>query len=150
MDVLEGYTTEEIQAIARKHNERAVINAISNGAIIMVLSTILMRSDINISEIADDKITEIINESYQWINQIADNLPMGDMVSSIYAKLMGIMEMAIDKVGVIGITLASKSVSFVMDTITDGTKTVKMKKEIEEIRTKIHETYEFEPNNRSR
>lgn len=175
MDVLEGYTTEEIQEIARKHiesrrterkdlilkinkidkeyrkhNEHAVIRGITNGTLIIALSAVLMRNDMNISEIANDKIIQMINESYERINQITDNIPMGEITSVVYAKVMGIAEVAIEKIGIVGIILASKAVSFVTDTVSDGIKTVKMKKEMNSIRDKIEETYEFEPNNRSK
>lgn len=107
-----------------------------------------MKSNINISDVADVKITEMISESYRWINQITEDLPMGEMVPIIYAKIMGVVEIAIDKFGIIGISLASKSVSFVIDAVKDGIKTVKMKKELEELENKFHETYEFESNYR--
>ena len=168
MDVLEGYTSEEIEELARKHieyqkkegkelrlkiskidknyrkhNERAVIRAITNGTMIIGLSAVLMKSNINISEFGNDTITELINQSYEWINQLTDNIPMGDMVSTIYAKIMGILETAVDKVGIIGIVLANRAVSFVTDTVKDGVKTIKTKKEINMLKDKLHELDEL-------
>ena len=168
MDVLDGYTTEQIEEIARKHienrnaekkelklkitkidkdyrkhNERAIITAVTNGTVIIALAAVLMKSDINISEVGNDRVMQLINESYEWVNQITDNIPMGDMASTIYAKLMGVLEIVIDKIGVIGIILANRAISFVTSTIKDGVKTVKMKKQINELERKL-ETYKEE------
>lgn len=175
MDVLEGYTSEEIEEIARKHiesqrterkelrlkiskidknyrkhNEQAVIRAISNGAVIIGLSAILMKSNINISEFGNDTVTELINQSYEWINQLTNNIPMGDMASTIYAKMMGILEIAIDKFGIFGIALANRAVSFVTDSIKDGIKTIKTKKEINMLKDRLHELDEFKREERSK
>ena len=175
MDVLDGYTTEQIEELARKyienrnvekkelklkiakidknyrkHNERAVITAITNGTVIIALAAVFMKSDINISEFGNDRVMQLINESYEWVNQIADNIPMGDMVSTIYAKLMGVLEIVIDKIGVIGIILANRAISLATNTVKNGIKTVKMKKEMEEIREKLRESYHFEQDNKSK
>ena len=102
-----------------------------------------MKSDINISEFGNDRVIQLINESYEWVNQITDNIPMGDMASTIYAKLMGVLEIVIVKIGVIGIILANRAISFVTSTVKDGVKTVKMKKQINELERKL-ETYKEE------
>ena len=165
MDALDGYTTEQIEELARKyienrstekkelklkitkidkdyrkHNERAVITAITNGTVIIALAAVIMKSDINISEFGNDRVMELINESYEWVNQITDNIPMGDMASTIYTKLMGVLEIVIDKIGIVGIALANRALSFITSTVKDGVKTVKMKKQINELERKL-ETY---------
>ena len=169
MDVLEGYTTEEIQELARihlgqqekdrqewnlkikkidkkykEHNKRSVINAISTGSIIVALSIVFMKSDVNISDFWSQELYNMLSGFNSEFVELMKKFPFGDLGASIYTKIMTGLETFIDDYGIMGAILASRSVSFITSTISNASKSIKMKRELNELQNKLEESYSFE------
>lgn len=163
MNNLEQYTEEEISDFAKKylenqetekqnltlkitsvnkeykkHNAKAVRSAIINGTIILAVSTILMKSETNIADMGNTQILRMMDEVQTFGEDILSLISIGDFPVVLYTKLMGVLDYAIEQVGIVGIALASKSISFVMNSIGDSIKSRKMKKELNDLKELLH------------
>ena len=155
-DILKEYSQEEIEQLAiqqlenndledeakivkidkeyKQHNKKAVMRAITNGFIIFVFVEIALHTDPSASKIDTDSIMNSIEKLYSAIPLINT-----DAILAVYAKMFDMMNNIIDKIGIFGMILSTKSIKFVVNTLGDTKKSIKMKKEIEELQKKIDE-----------
>ena len=151
-NILDGYSKEEIESLAikqlqdneqetilkiekidkeyKKHNKQAVMRAVKNGAIIVMFVGIVLSSDSNISRFGTEDITAIFDR----VIQFASELPESEMLVATYTQVFDTFIKVVDKIGLMGIILASKSINFVSSTLKDTTKSVKIKKELLELK----------------
>ena len=151
-NILDGYSKEEIENLAiqqlqnneqettlkiekidkeyKKHNKQAVMRAVKNGAIIIMFVGIVLSSDSNISRFGTDDITAILDKVIQFASQ----LPESEMIVAMYTQMFDTFIKVVDTIGLMGIILASKSINFVLSTLKDTTKSVKIKKELSELK----------------
>ena len=159
MEDLEQYSQEEIEALARKylenqeyekselslkitkvdkeykkHNKKAISSAIINGTMILAVSTILMRSETNIADMGNTQILGMMDQVQNFGEEILSFISISDFSVVLYTKLMGALDYAVEQVGIVGIALASKSVSFVLKSIGNTAKSLKIKKELNELK----------------
>ena len=155
-EILNGYTEEEIEELAikqinfeneeitlkienidkeyKKHNKKTVSKAILNGSLILIISGIVLNSNSAISEFG----TEDLNEVFDKLTNAVSFLPQSDLLISIYARMFDGLNIIIDKVGIVGLILATKAIKFVLSIIKDTKKGLCMKKELLELEAKLN------------
>lgn len=155
-EILNGYTQEEIEELAikqlevedenltlkiekidkdyKKFNKKAVMKAILNGSIILAFSGIVLSSDSKISEFGTEDLTNIFNR----LTEVVSYLPKSDILISLYAKMFDGINFMIDKMGLMGLVLATKSIKFVLSTIKDTKKSLEMRRELLELEAKLN------------
>ena len=153
-DILKNYSQEEIEELAikelenennaatfkitkidkeyKKHNKQAITRAIINGTIILLCTGIVLGSDSNLSDFGTEDLTNIFNN----ITEMATNLPKSDILVATYAKMFDGINYIIDKIGLIGIILASKSIKFILTSVRDVKKSIAIKNELDELQNK--------------
>ena len=151
-NILDGYSKEEIENLAikqlqvteqettlkiekidkeyKKHNKQAVMRAVKNGAIMVMFVGIVLSSDSNLSRFGTEDITAIFDKALEF----ASKLPDGEILVSIYTQTFDAFIKVVDTIGLMGIILASKSINFVTTTLKDTTKSIKIKKELSELK----------------
>lgn len=158
-DILKDYSQEEIEALAikqlesngfeentslkitnidkeyKKHNKQAITKAIINGSIILLCAGVVLSSDSNLSSFGTEDLTKVFDN----ITKSASSLPKSDVLVAVYTKMFEGINYIIDKIGLIGIVLATKSIKFVLSTVKDTRKTLKMKKELLNLKKSIEE-----------
>lgn len=158
-DILKGYTQEEIEAFAirqlenndleenttfkitkidkeyKKHNQRAVSKAIINGSTILLCAYIVLSSDSNISSFG----TEDLQNIFDSMTQLVSYLPKSDLLIAIYTKMFDGLNYIIDKMGLVGIILATKSIKFLLSTVKDAKQTLRMRRELLELKKVFEE-----------
>ncbi len=158
-EILKDYSQEEIEALAikqlenddfdediplkitkidkeyKRHNTKAITKAIINGTIILTCAGIVLSSDATLSNFGTDDLMNVFDK----ITQSMSFLPGSDTFIAVYTKMFDGISSIIDKMGLMGIILASKSVKFVLLTIKDTKKTIKIKKELSELKKTIEE-----------
>lgn len=155
-EILNGYTEEEIEELAikqinfeneelifkienidkeyKKHNKKAVSKAILNGSLILIISAFVMNTNSSISEFG----TEDLNEIFEQLTNAVSFLPQSDLLISIYARMFEGLNIIIDKIGIVGLILATKSVKLVLSIAKDTKKGLCMKKELLELEAKLN------------
>ena len=156
-DILKNYTQEEIEELAlksleteatettlqitkidkdyKKHNQQAVTRAIMNGATILVCASIVLSSDSNLSSFGTEDLANLFHQ----ITEIASYLPKSDILVAVYTKLFDGVSAIIDKIGLVGILLACKSINFILTSVKDIKKTFIMKEELKELKQKLEQ-----------
>lgn len=158
-EILKDYSQEEIEALAikqlenddfegdmtlkitkidkeyKRHNTKAITKAIINGTFILICAGIVLNSDATLSNFGTDDLMNVFNK----ITQSISFLPGSDIISAVYTKMFDDISSIMDKMGLMGIILASKSVKFVLSTVKDTKKTVKIKKELSDLKKTIEE-----------
>lgn len=119
----------------KKHNQKALTKAILNGSIILLCAGIVLSSDSNISNFGTEDLTHIFDN----ITQSVANLPKSDVLVAVYTKMFDGINYIIDKIGLMGLVLATKSIRFVLSTVKDTKQTLKMKKELSALKQSIEE-----------
>jgi len=154
-DILKGYSKKEIEELAvkqlkseeenisykiveidkkyKKHNKQAVINATKNAAVILVFIGIVLNSETNISNIGTDELSNVFDN----VIKFAEKLPKSDILVTVYTGLFEGLNQIIEKIGLMGMILATKSVKFITTTLKDSRKSIKIKKELEELEEKL-------------
>lgn len=163
-DILDGYSKEEIEALAikqlesnnkeedilkiekidkeyKRHNSKTVTKAIINGATIFLCIAIVLNSDSNISNFGTEELSNLFNS----IMDLVSFLPKNEILIATYTKLFDGVNQIIDKLGLMGIVLANKSIHFLLSTIKDTKKSFKIKKELLGLKAIIDEK-EYEDN----
>lgn len=158
-DLLKDYSQQEIEGLAikqlennnfeenipikikkidteyKRHNKKAITKAILNGSIILLCASIVLNSDSNISNFGTEDLTNIFDNIVQTVS----TLPKSDVLVAVYTKMFDGINFIIDKIGLMGIILATKSIKFVLSTVKDTKKTLKMKKELLDLKQSIEE-----------
>lgn len=153
-DILKNYTQEEIEQLAimainnneieesvplkiekidkeyKKHNNKAVTKAIFNASIIILGSYILLTTDSNVSRFS----MEEINVLFEKLIELVSYLPKSELLVETYTMTFDKLSMLIEKLGIVGMLLFSKSISFILTTIKDSKKSIKIKKELSELK----------------
>lgn len=154
-DILKNYSQEEIEELAikelenennqtkfkitkidkeyKKHNKQAITRAIVNGTIILLCVGIVLSSDSNLSNFGTEDLSNIFNN----ITEMASNLPKSDILVAVYAKMFDRINYIIDKIGLMGIILASKSIKFILTSVKDVRKSTLIKNELNELKNKL-------------
>ena len=155
-EILKDYSKEEIEALAlkqleveenenielkvtkidkeyKKHNKRAVIKAIINASTIILFAAVILNSESSLSRFGTEDISDLINS----ITSNLEFLPFSEIINGVYAKMFEILNSIIDKIGIMGIVLASKSIKFVLSSFKDTKKSIDMKKEMEVLKNII-------------
>lgn len=156
-DIIKKYSQEEIEELAikelenennqttlkivkidkeyKKHNKKAITRAIFNGTVILMCAGIVLSSNSNLSKFG----TEDLINFFDNITQIFSALPKSDILVAVYAKMFDGINFIVDKIGIMGIILATKSIKFVLSTVKDTKKTLEMKKELFDLKQIIEE-----------
>ena len=158
-DILKEYTKEEIEALAikqiennnleenstlkiikidkeyKKHNRQAVTRAIINGSIILLCAGIVLSSNSNISSFGTEELKNIFDSFTQSVSNLP--LPKSDLLVAIYTKMFDGINYIIEKIGLMGIVLATKSIKFVLSSVKDTRQTLKMKKELLDLKKSV-------------
>lgn len=153
-DILKDYTQEEIERLAimainnneieesvplkiekidkeyKKHNNKTVTKAIFNASIIILGSYILLTTDSNVSRFS----MEEINVLFEKLVELVSYLPKSELLVEMYTMTFDKLTMLIEKLGIVGMLLFSKSISFILTTLKDSKKSIKMKKELSELK----------------
>lgn len=153
-DVLKGYSQEEIELLAakqleestleetaalkivkidkeyKKHNSKAITNAIINAGVILVLTSIVFNSESNMAKFGSNDISLLFDDILNLFQKITDS----ELLLMIYSKTFDGLTAVIDKIGLMGLVLATKSYKMIMQTVKDTKKTLKMKKEINDLK----------------
>ena len=95
----------------------------------------MLSSDATLSNFVNDDFMNV----FVKITQSMSFLPGSVILIAVYTKMFDGISSIIDKMGLMGIILASKSVKFVLSTIKDTKKTIKIKKELSELKKTIEE-----------
>ncbi len=154
-DILKNYSKEEIEELAikelenesdqtifkitkidkeyKKHNKQAVTRAIVNGTIILLCAGIVLSSDSNFSNFE----TKDLSNMFDTITEMVSNLPKSDVLIAVYAKMFDGINYIIDKIGLIGIILALKSIKFILMSVKDVRKSLLIKTELNELKNKL-------------
>ena len=123
----------------KKHNKQAVAEAIKNGTIILLCTGIVLNSDSNISNFGTQDLSNLFNS----IIEFAEYLPKSELLVAFYTKTFDGINQIIDNIGLMGLILATKSVNFILSTIKDVNKTLKIKKELLQLEKKLNENQEI-------
>lgn len=126
---------KKIDAEYKSHNQKAITKVILNGSIILLCASIVLNSDSNISNFGTEDLTNIFDNIVQTVS----TLPKSDVLVAVYIKMFDGINFIIDKIGLMGIILATKSIKFVLSTVKDTKKTLKMKKELLDLKQSIEE-----------
>lgn len=154
-DRLKNYSQEEIEELAikeleneksettfkitkidkeyKKHNKQAVRTAIVNGTMILLCTGVVLGSDSNLSNFGTEDLLNIFNN----IIEIAPSFPKSDILIGIYAKMFDGINYIIDRMGLMGIILASKSIKFILTSVGDIKKSLLIKQELNELQKKL-------------
>lgn len=157
-DILEGYTQEEIEELAReqlrhgtsddnlplqiikidkeykKHNKQAVSKAIKNGVTILICAGVVLNSNSNLANFGTEELSNIFNNIIQY----ASYLPLSDFPIAVYTKLFEGINQVISSIGLIGILLATKSIKFLLTTLKDGKKSLELKQDLKVLEEKYN------------
>ncbi len=159
-NILDDYSQEEIEALAlkqlesdsdkkieetsmsivkidkeyKKHNSNAVKKAVFNGSVILLCAGIFLNADPNILEFGSEDLTFL----YENVINTISGLPKSDILIAVYSKMFEGINNIVDEIGIVGLVLVIKSFKFVVSTVSDGKKALKMKKELSDL-TKILE-----------
>ncbi len=68
---------------------------------------------------------------------MASNLPKSDALIAVYTKMFDGINYIIDKIGLMGIILASKSIKFILTSVKDVRKSLLIKNELNELKNKL-------------
>lgn len=158
-DILKNYTQEEIEALAikqiennnleenstlkiieidkeyKKHNRQAVKRAIFNGSVILLCVWIVLNSNSNISSFGTEDLKNIFDSFTQLVSNLP--LPKSDLLAAFYAKMFDGINYIIEKIGLMGIVLATKSIKFILSSVKDTRQTLKMKQELLDLKESI-------------
>ncbi|MCI8347736.1 MAG: hypothetical protein HFJ12_07345 [Bacilli bacterium] len=96
---------------------------------------VVLNSDSNISNFGTEDLTNIFDN----ISKSISYLPKSDVLVAVYSKLFEGINYIIDKIGLMGIVLATKSIKFVLSTVKDTRQTLKMKRELLDLKQSIEE-----------
>lgn len=154
-DILKNYSQEDIEELAikelenennqttfkivkidkeyKKHNKQAITRAIFNGTIILLCAGIVLGSDSNLSNFGTEDLSNIFNN----MTEIASTLSKSDILVAVYTKMFDGINYIIDKIGLMGVILASKSIKFVLSSVRDVKKSLVIKKELNELKNKL-------------
>lgn len=155
-NVLKNYTQEEIEKLAikqlenqqedisfkimkidkeyKKHNRQTVMKIIYNGTIISLCLGVVLNSNSSISEFGTEDLTNLFNHLINF----ASSLPESDLLVSAYTYMFNGINEIIDKIGLVGIILASKSIKFILTTLKDTKKSLDIKRELILLNNKIN------------
>ena len=139
-DILKNYPQEKIEELAikelenednqttfritkidkeyKKHNKQAITKAIVNGTIILLCAGVVLSSDSNLSNFGTEDLSSIFNN----ITEMASNLPKSEVLVAVYTRMFDGINYIIDKIGLMGIMLASKSIKFVQTSVKEVRK----------------------------
>lgn len=159
---LEDYTKEEIEALAlkslktseteeehlnlkitnidkeyKKHKKESVKRALKNGTAILIIVTAILNSNADISSFATEDLSILFNNISVSIIDFASYLPASDLLVIIYAKMFEGVDFVINKLGIVGLLIASKSVKFVIHSFKDTKKGAQIKAELAELKEKL-------------
>jgi len=155
-DILNSYTREEIETLALKqleiqkedilkikkinkeykeHNKKSIYKAITNGTMILLIAGIVMTTNTKISDIGTNEILNVLND----LSDKLSALPKSEIIVDSYTKSYEILNLIVEKLGLLGIVLISKTINWIINSINDSTKSIKMKHEIEKLQEKINE-----------
>lgn len=126
---------EKIDREYKKHNKKAITRAIKNGTIILMCAGVVLNSDSNIASFG----TEDLRNIFDGITKTVSLLPMSEPLVAVYSKMFDGINSIIDNLGLAGIILASKAVKFVLSTAKDTKQTLKMRKELLDLKQAIGE-----------
>ena len=149
-EILKKYTKEEIEKLAlkqveceevfseetlkiekidkeyKKHNQTAVINALANGSMIAIFIGIILNSESNIADFDTDTIIDIFDDLTIKLSL----LPKSEILIGVYSKMFDGLNLIIEKIGLVGLVLATKSIKFVMNSTKDVRKSIQLKNEL--------------------
>lgn len=149
-DILKKYTQEEIEKLAlkqlenkefssevtlkiekidkeyKKHNRTAVINALANGSMIAIFVGIILNSESNIADFDTDAVMNIFDD----LTVKLSILPKSEILIGVYSKMFDGLNLIIEKMGLVGFILATKSIKFVMSSVKDVRKSIQLKNEL--------------------
>lgn len=152
-DILKNYSQDEIELLAlqqleegtleetatlkivkidkeyKKHNSKAITSAIINAGVILLLSSIVLNSESNMARFSVDDISLLFDDILNQVQKITDN----ELLLTIYAKMFDSVNAIIEKIGLIGLILVTRSCKLILQTVKDTKKTLKMKKELKEL-----------------
>lgn len=158
-DILKSYTQKEIEELAlkqletenvvtqeilkieridkeyKKHNRNAVLNALANGSMIAVFIGIILNSNSNIANFGTDDILNIFND----LSDKLSILPKSEILIGVYSKMFNCLNLIIEKIGLIGIILANKSIKFVIKSVGDIRKSQQLKSELLYLKKQLKE-----------
>lgn len=158
-DILKSYTQKEIEELAlkqletenvvtqeilkieridkeyKKHNRNAVLNALANGSMIAVFIGIILNSNSNIANFGTDDILNIFND----LSDKLSILPKSEILIGVYSKMFNCLNLIIEKIGLIGIILANKSIKFVIKSVGDIRKSQQLKSELLYLKEQLKE-----------
>ncbi len=123
----------------KKNNKNIISYAIGNASMIILLTGVFFSSDLDLTEFGTERAITLIDELSNWLGNIMDDFLLDDKASIIFMKLMNILEIIIDRIGIVGVVLANRAISLITNVISKGIKSDKMKKEIEKLKLKIAE-----------
>lgn len=127
----------EIDKKYKKHNRQSVKRAIINGTIILLCVGIVLVSDSNLSDFGTEDLLNIFNNIVSIENGLISNFPKSDILIAVYAKMFDGINYIIDKLGLMGIILASKSIKFILTSVRDVHKSLIIKNELNELKNKL-------------
>lgn len=119
----------------KKHNKKAITNAILNGTIILLFSWIIIDSNVNISNFGTEELSNLCNKIISY----ASFLPKSEILIAVYSCFFNGVNEIIDKLGLTGIILVSKSVKFILKGMKDTKKSLQIKEELYLLKEKIKE-----------
>lgn len=126
---------EKIDKKYKQHNKDAIKKAIINGSIILLCAGVTLNSDSNIANFG----TEDLKNIFDGITNAVSLLPMSEPLVAVYTKMFDGINSIIDNLGLAGIILASKSIKFVLSTVKDTKQTLKIRKELLDLKQAIGE-----------
>ncbi len=145
--MLKNYSQEEIEELAtqqlldkklkivkinkeyKKHNRKTVSKAILNGSIVLICACIVLNSNPNISNFGTEAMKDMLTDISQFTNFFPKTMPF-DILAACYVKAFEGLNYIIDKFGMMGVFLASQSIRFILSTVSDTIKTLRIKKEL--------------------
>lgn len=117
----------------KKHNKKAVAKAIMNASIILIFAGIVISSDSNISSFGTKELSEVFDNVLNTVSF----LPQSDIIVAVYTTMFEGINKTIDTIGLMGLIIAVKSVNFVLSTFKDTKQSLKIKKELTELKEKL-------------
>jgi hypothetical protein len=165
-EILDLYTQEEILDLAKKqlsqgknevaqlefsitkidkdykiHNAKAITKALVNGGLVILFASIILNSNSDVSRFGNQDLINLVDSIAAKMNFSPFAKNMNEI---IYPFTFGLLNNLIEKLGIIGLVIAVKSMKLITNSVNDARKSIIMRNELNLLNEKMNIAKEME------